>query len=68
MKQRRLRIKHKTTFEERLAQEAIRFKEAAKKEPAGSLAREHLLRRAHQAETALSMHAWLSSPGLAPPK
>jgi hypothetical protein len=45
-------IKHKTTFEERLAEEARRFKEAAEEKPLGSMARKLLLRRARQAETA----------------
>jgi hypothetical protein len=64
----RKRIKHTTTFEERLAEEARRFKEAAEKEPSGSTARELLLRRARQAETASHMSDWLRSPGLQPPE
>ena len=64
---RRPRIVHKATFEERLAEEARQFKEAAEKPP-GSTARELLLRRARQAETASRMNDWLSSPGLASPK
>jgi hypothetical protein len=64
----RRRIKHKTTFEERLAEEAIKFKEAAEKQPSESLARELLLRRARQAETAAHMSDWLRSPELRPPK
>jgi hypothetical protein len=67
IKQRR-RVKHVATFEERLAQEAIKFKEAAEKQPIGSTARELLLRRARQAETASQINHWLSSPGLQPPK
>ena len=67
VKQRR-RVKHGATFEERLAEEAIKFKEAARKEPPGSMARELLLRRARQAETASHINAWLKSPGLQPPK
>jgi hypothetical protein len=59
---------NKTTFEEQLAEEAIRFKEAAKRQPPGSLARELLLRRARQAETASHINNWVSSPGLAAPK
>ncbi|MCK1713326.1 MULTISPECIES: hypothetical protein [unclassified Bradyrhizobium] len=65
---RRRRIKHTSTFEERLAQEARRFKEAAEKELPGSTARELLLRRARQAETASHLSEWLRSPGLAAPK
>jgi hypothetical protein len=63
----RRRIKHKITFEERLAEEVLRFKEAAEKQPHGTTARELLLRRARQAETALHMNDWLSSPGLRSP-
>jgi len=66
MAQRR-RIKHNATFEERLAEEAIKFKEAAEKQPPGSTARELLLRRARQAETASHINHWLRSPGLRPP-
>jgi hypothetical protein len=64
----RQRIKHKTSFEERLAEEAQRFRAAAEKQPPGSLARELLLRRARQAETASHLNEWLSSPGLQTPK
>ena len=67
MAQRR-RIKHNATFEERLAEEAIKFKEAAQKQPPGSTARELLLRRARQAETASHINKWLRSPGLRPPE
>lgn len=63
----RRRIKHTKTFEERLAEEAIRFREAAKEAPPG-MARELLLRRARRAETASHMNAWLKSPGLQSPK
>jgi hypothetical protein len=68
MAQERKRIKHKATFEQLLAEEAIKFKEAAEKQPPGSTARELLLRRARQAETASHINDWLSSPGLQPPK
>nr|WP_084030779.1 hypothetical protein [Bradyrhizobium paxllaeri] len=66
--QERRRIRHERTFEERLAEEAIRFREAAEKEPSGSHAQELLLRQARQAETASHMSEWLRSPGLQPPK
>jgi hypothetical protein len=66
--QQRRHTKHKPTFEERLAEEARRFNEAAEKEPPGSTARELLLRRARQAETALQITGWLHSPGVAVPK
>jgi hypothetical protein len=64
----RRRIKQKTSFEEQLAEEARRFKEAAEKEMPGSLARELLLRRARQAETASHVNDWLRSPGLRSPQ
>jgi len=67
IKQRR-RIKYIVTFEERLAQEALEFKEAADKQPNGSQARERLLRRARQAETGSNIGNWISSPGLRPPE
>ena len=68
MAQQRKRVKHTATFEERLAEEAIKFKEAADKQPPGSMARELLLRRARQAETAAHMSDWLRSSELRPPK
>jgi hypothetical protein len=67
MPQQRRRINHEKTFQERLAEEALRFKEAAQKLPPGSHARELLLRRARQAETASHINEWLTSPGLQPP-
>ena len=68
MAKQRKRVKHTATFEERLAEEAIKFKDAAEKQPPGSTARELLLRRARQAETASHINDWLRSPGLQPPK
>ena len=68
MTKQRRRVKHIATFEERLAHEAIKFKEAADKQPHGSKARELLLRRARQAETASHINQWLSAPGLQPPR
>ena len=67
MPQQRRRIKHEKTFQERLADEARKFKEAAQREPLGSHARELLLRRARQAETASRINDWVQSPGLQPP-
>ena len=64
----RRRIEQKLTFEQRLAEEAIRFREAAEKERPGTMARELLLRRARQAEIASHINEWLNSPGLAGPK
>jgi hypothetical protein len=64
----RPRVKHTLSFEERLAKEAEKFKEAAEREPLGSMSRELLLRRARQAETASHVNDWLRSPGLQSPK
>lgn len=64
----RRRIDDRLTFKQRLAAEAMHFREAAEKEKPGSMTRELLLRRARQAETASHMNDWLSSPGLRPPK
>jgi hypothetical protein len=55
--QRKRSVKQTATFEERLAEEARKFKEAAEKEAPGSMARELLLRRVRQAELASSMLA-----------
>jgi hypothetical protein len=63
MGQVRRRVKHKETFEERLAEEAMRYQQAAEEQPVGSMARELLLRRARQAEAASHMSDWLKSPG-----
>jgi hypothetical protein len=59
--------KHQKTFQERLAEEAQRLKDEAERIPHGT-ARELLLRRARQAETASHMDGWLSSQELRPPK
>ena len=64
MAQMRRRVKHSQTFEERLAVEARRFREAAEKEAPGSMARELLLKRARQIDRAAHINEWLSSPGL----
>ncbi len=66
MIKRRNRTKHTKTFEERLAEEAARFREAAAQLPPGPQ-RELYLRRARQAETASHINNWLASPGLQPP-
>jgi len=61
----KLRPRVTLTFEQRLAVEALRFKQAAKGEPPGSMSREVFLRRARQAETASHISEWLRSPRLA---
>jgi hypothetical protein len=67
MVQHRKRIKHITSFEDRLAYEAHRCKEQAKALPHGQ-ERDMLLRKARQAETAAHISEWLSSSDLAAPK
>jgi hypothetical protein len=62
MAQVRRRVKHTLSFEERLAEEARRFKEEAEKLPPGSKARDLILRRAQQAERALQISEWVRSP------
>ncbi|UFW75228.1 hypothetical protein BcanWU425_16240 [Bradyrhizobium sp. WU425] len=66
MTQRR-RIIQSSPLDIRLAEEAKRLREKAKEVPPGT-AREALLRQARQAETGSQMSAWLTSPGLQPPK
>jgi hypothetical protein len=63
----RHRVKHEKTFQERLAKEAVRFKELAQQTPPG-MQQELYLRRARQAETAAHINDWLRSPGLQPPR
>jgi hypothetical protein len=63
----RHRIKHKTSFEERLAEQARDLRDRAKAMQPG-VEREALIRRARQAETASRINDWLTSPGLASPK
>jgi hypothetical protein len=62
----RRRYKNILTFPERLDQEVKRLRIEADKLPSGS-ERDQLLRRARQAETALHINDWLSSPGLKTP-
>jgi hypothetical protein len=57
----RRRVKHEKSFNERLMEEAQRFREAAKDARPG-LERELLLRRAQQMESACRMNEWLSQP------
>ena len=61
------RVKHVSTFEERLAEEAQRLRDQAKKLQHGK-ERDELLRKARQAETASHLSEWLASPGLQPPE
>lgn len=63
----RRRFTQTTTLEERLVEEAKRLRKQAHGTPQG-IEREHLLRRARQAETASHMTEWLNSRGLQTPK
>jgi hypothetical protein len=65
--QRRRSKKRSQSFEDHLIEEAVRFRAAANDLPQG-MARELLLRRARQAETASHVSEWLRSPGLQPPR
>ncbi|HYD66145.1 hypothetical protein [Azospirillum sp.] len=62
----RRRFKQSTSFQDRLAEEAKRFREEADKLPHGPQ-KELYLRRARQCETASHINDWLTSPGLQPP-
>jgi len=64
----RRRFKNILSFPDRLDQEIERLRAEAEKLPLGSHEREMLLRKARQAETAMHINDWLSSPGLQPPK
>lgn len=64
---RRRRFTQTQSLEARLAQEAERLREQAKKLPHGP-EREILIRKARQAETGSHMSEWLRSPGLQPPE
>jgi hypothetical protein len=55
------------SLEVRLANEAAKLRKEARGTPHG-IERERLARRARQAETGPHLSAWLSSPGLQPPK
>jgi hypothetical protein len=62
----RPRIRQEKTFQQRLVEEAARFKQLAAETRHG-MQRELYLRRARQAETASHINEWLTSPGLRPP-
>ena len=61
----RRRVKHTTTFEQRLIDQAKLLREEAKLLPPGPL-RDETLRRARQAEAATQMNRWLSTPESGP--
>ncbi|WP_454650216.1 hypothetical protein [Bradyrhizobium liaoningense] len=55
-----------STFEYRLAQEALNLRQQAKGMPLG-IRRTELLRKAQQIDAAGEVNKWLTSPGLQPP-
>ena len=63
----RRRIKHDTSLDQRLGEQAKRLRDEARGIPPG-VQRDILIRQARQAETAAHMQEWLKSPGLQPPK
>ena len=63
----RRRFKHSISLEQRLAEEAQRWREQAGLLPPGPL-RDEALRRARQAETGSHMSEWLQSPELQRPQ
>ena len=65
--QQRRRFKQAAPLDQRLTEEARRLRKEAQGCPPG-FAREQLIRRARQAETAADMHEWLTSPGLQAPR
>jgi hypothetical protein len=63
----RHRFKQAATLEERLANEAKRLRDEAKKLPPGPEQAE-LLRKAREDEMVAEVAGWITSPGLQPPK
>ena len=63
----RRRFKQTQSLEERLSEQAKRLRAEAKLRPPGA-ARDELLHKARQAETASRLDAWLTSPGLQAPE
>lgn len=67
MLQKRRRIKHTMTFDERLAKSAAQLKEQARGMPPGR-EKDALMKRARQTDVAVHINEWLTSPGLRPPR
>ena len=63
----RRRFKQTVTLEERLADEAKRLRDEARKLPPGPEQAE-LLRKARENEMVSEVAGWITSPGLQPPK
>ncbi|RZN01676.1 hypothetical protein CWO91_32975 [Bradyrhizobium genosp. SA-3] len=58
--------KQSSTFEYRLAQEAVNLRQQASGMPPG-IRRTELLRKARQIDVAGEVNKWLTSPGVQPP-
>lgn len=67
MTQKRNRRKQTVPFDHRLQQAAIAARQAARSLPQGE-ARDSMLQKARQAETARSINGWLTSQGQPMPK
>ena len=65
--QRRRRVKHQFTLQERIVAWAKEVREQAAMLPPGP-DRDMLLKKVRQAEMALHLEDWANSPGLQPPK
>nr|WP_083519087.1 hypothetical protein [Bradyrhizobium jicamae] len=67
MQQQRLHPKQVAHLDKHLSEEAERLRQEARGTPPG-VERDRLIRRARLAETAAHLNAWVTSPGLQPPK
>ena len=65
--QNRRRFKHQITLQDRIAAWAKQVRAQAAELPPGP-DREELLKKVRQAETAMHLDDWATSPGLQPPK
>jgi len=63
----RRRTNHTATFEERLAAEAQRLKEQARKLKPGN-ERDQVMTKLRQTELASDINKWVTSPGIVPSK
>ncbi|RXT50844.1 hypothetical protein B5V03_06280 [Bradyrhizobium betae] len=63
---RRLRVRHESSFQERLLKSAEDARAQADQLPAGP-ERKRLLQKARQSEIAAGIDDWISSPGSHPP-
>jgi hypothetical protein len=67
MVKKRRRFKQTQTLAERLAEHVGRLRQRASSLPSGT-EQARLWQKVHQAERALSIDAWLASPGTVPPR